>query len=218
MSLFNTVRQLFSSCGKPNCPGFSWDRVVFLVPGTVLCFEFSMQRTSINTDVFSCCSVVFRLKSRIFQLLMPSQRESWRGTSSWEGTQPGHLTQTGQQGIPDHVTSCPVYKLGGVGLGGIAARELRGHWLASGEQRHCASLVLYIPILLLLLLPFYYCYYYHYQFLPFCSIKLFLSQPTSFTFFLLILPPIPLGGEDVSEQLRDAELLAAVKPQQRANV
>ena len=82
---------------------------------------------------------------------MPSQQEGWRGTRSWEGTQPGQLTQTGQRDIPDHVMSCPVYKLGGVGLGGIAARELTGHWSASGEQLHCASLVLYIPMILLVL-------------------------------------------------------------------
>ena len=57
-------------------------------------------------------------KSRIFQLLMPSQQEGWRGTRRWEGTQPGQLTQTGQRNIPYHVMSCPVYKLRGVGLVG----------------------------------------------------------------------------------------------------
>ena len=72
---------------------------------------------------------MFTLKSRIVQLLMPSQQEGWRGTRSWEGTQPGQLTQTGQRGIPDHVMSWPVYKLGGVGQGRarITARELTGH-------------------------------------------------------------------------------------------
>ena len=89
---------------------------------------------------------------------MPSQQEGWRGTRSWEETQPGQLTQTGQRGIPYHVTSHLVYKLGGVGLGGIAAWELTGHRLASGEQLHCASLALYIPILLLLLS---FCYYHY---------------------------------------------------------
>ena len=141
-------------------------------------------------------------KSRVFQLLVPSQQEGWRGTRSWEGTQPGQLTQSGQRGIPDHVMSCPVYKRGGGSWPGrlIAAWELTGHRSVSGEQLHCASLVLCIPILLLLFLSFYYVYYYHYYFLPFCSIKLFLSQPMSFTFFLPILSPIPLGG-GVSEQV-----------------
>ena len=123
---------------------------------------------------------------------MPSQQEGWRGTRIQEGTQPGQLTQTSQRNIPDHVMSCPEHKLGGVGLGGITAQELTGHWSASGEQLHCASLVLYIQILLLLLLPFYYCYY-HYYCLPFCPIKLFLSQPTTFTFFLHNSLPYPTG-------------------------
>ena len=48
---------------------------------------------------------------------MPGQQEGWRGTRSWDGTDPGHLTQSGQWGIPYRVTSCPVYKLGGVGMG-----------------------------------------------------------------------------------------------------
>ena len=50
------------------------------------------------------------------------------------------------------MTSCPVYKLGGVGQKErIAARELTGHRSTSGEQLHCASLALYSLILLLLL-------------------------------------------------------------------
>ena len=75
----------------------------------------------------------------------------------------------------------------------MAAWELTGHQLASGEQLHCASLVLYILILLVLLFSYYYYHYYYYYFLPFCPIKPFLSQPTSLTFFL-ILSPILLGG------------------------
>ena len=84
---------------------------------------------------------------------MPSQQEGWMDTRSWEGTQPGQLTQIGQRDIPYHVMSCPVYKLGGVGQEGwITAQGLAEHWSAGGEQLHCAPLVLYIPILLLLLL------------------------------------------------------------------
>ena len=127
---------------------------------------------------------------------MPSQQEGWRGTRIQEGTQPGQLTQTSQRNIPDHVMSCPEHKLGGVGLGGITAQELTGHQSVSGEQLHCASLVLYIPIPLLLL-SFY--YYYHYYFLPLCPIKLSLSQPTSFTVFFNSLPH-PTRGAGGSEQ------------------
>ena len=134
-------------------------------------------------------------KSGIFQLLVPSQQEGWRGTRSWEGTQPGQLTQTGQRHIPYHMTSCPVYKLGGVGWEGqITAQELIGHRSASGKQLHCASLVLCSLILLALLLSLF--------FLPFCPIKLSLAQPTSFTFFQFSPPSHWAGG--VSEQLRGA--------------
>ena len=44
----------------------------------------------------------------------------------------------------------PSIQTGGSWPGGIAAQELTGHQLSSGEQLHCASLVLYIPIILLL--------------------------------------------------------------------
>ena len=87
-------------------------------------------------------------KSRVFQLLLPSQQESWRGTRSREGTQPGQLTRTGQRAIPYHVTSCLVYKLGGVGLGGIATWELTGRQSAGGEQLHYASFVRSKPFII----------------------------------------------------------------------
>ena len=83
---------------------------------------------------------------------MPSQQEGWTGTRSWEGAQPGQLTQTGQRGIPCHVTSCPVYKLDGVVLGGIAARELTGHQPVSGEELHCASLVYSNPFIIIIVI------------------------------------------------------------------
>ena len=96
---------------------------------------------------------------------MPSQQEGWRGTRSWEGTQPGKLTQNVQRGIPYHVMSCPVYKLGGVGQGvQIAAWELTGHRSVGGELLHSASLVLYIPIFLLLLLLLLLSFYYYYRY------------------------------------------------------
>ena len=138
-------------------------------------------------------------KSRIFQLL-PSQQEGWRGTRSWEGTQPGQLTQTGQRDISYHVTSCPIYKLGGVGLwgvglGGITAQELTGGRLASGEQLHCASLVLYIQ--------FFYYYYRHFIVVIIIIISFFLSVLLNCSYlnprvllFLPILSPISLGQGD----------------------
>ena len=93
--------------------------IFFLVAGIVLCLGFSIRRMLITHWCLQLLLSSVQTKSRIFQLLMPSQQEGWRGTRSWEGTQPGQLTQTGQRGIPYHVTSCPVYKLGTVGLGGL---------------------------------------------------------------------------------------------------
>ena len=95
---------------------------------------------------------MFSLKSRIFQILMPSQQEGWRDTRSWEGTEPGQLTQSGQWGIPYHVMSCLVYKMGGEGLQGIAAQGLTGCRLAGGEQLHCASLVYSNPFIIIIVI------------------------------------------------------------------
>ena len=78
------------------------------------------------------------------------------------------------------MTSCPVYKLGEVGQEGwITARELTGHRSASGEQLHCASLVLYILFF----------------FSPSFSVLLncLYLNPQVLLFFS-ILSPIPLGG------------------------
>ena len=62
--------------------------------------------------MFSVVLSSVHTKSRIFQLLMPSQQEGWRGTGSWEGTQLGQLTQTDQRDMPDHRMSGSAYKLG----------------------------------------------------------------------------------------------------------
>ena len=68
---------------------------------------------------------------------------------------------------------------------GIAARESAGHWSATSEQLHCASLILYILLLLLLLLLIIISLC--------CPIKLSLSQLMSFMGFFLILLLIPPG-------------------------
>ena len=70
-------------------------------------------------------------KSRTLQFLGPSQREGWRGTGNWEGTQPGQLTRTGQRDVPYYTVSCSVYKLGGVGQG---YWSLLRDWLAISQQ------------------------------------------------------------------------------------
>jgi len=59
-------------------------------------------------------------------------------TRSWEGTQPGQLTQISQRNIPYDMTSCSVYKEEEVvGEAGITAQERAGHRSASnGTVRH----------------------------------------------------------------------------------
>jgi len=54
--------------------------------------------------------LVVARQSRTFQLLTVAWAA--RGTGSWEGTQLGQQTQTGQRDIPYHMTSCSAYKGG----------------------------------------------------------------------------------------------------------
>ena len=122
---------------------------------------------------------------------MPSQQEGWRGTRSWERTQPGQLTQMSQRGIPYHMTSCPVYKLGGVGVGdrcsGTNWGSVGGWW----------------AIALLIICTFQSFYYYCYHFLSviIIIISFFFSVLLNHSYFnpqvllfFLIFSPIPLGG------------------------
>lgn len=66
--------------------------------------------------------------------------------------QPGQLAQADQGHIPYHTVSCPARKLGKGARGAALAQGLTGHWTASGEQLHYASLALFILSFLLLLL------------------------------------------------------------------
>jgi len=70
-------------------------------------------------------------------------------TGSWEGTQPGELTQlTKGYSIPYGVMLS--IEAGGDGReAAIAARGRDGYCSSGGEQLHCASLVLCIKLLLL---------------------------------------------------------------------
>ena len=50
---------------------------------------------------------------RTFQfLVLPCQQGGWGYTRSWEGTQPGQLTQVGQRDIPYHMASCSAMTAG----------------------------------------------------------------------------------------------------------
>lgn len=82
-----------------------------------------------------------------FQLLvMPCQQRGWGDTKSWEGTQPGQVTQTNPRNILYHMTSWSAIKLGGEawGQGTAIAQGLAEHQLDGGEQLRCTSLTLCI--------------------------------------------------------------------------
>ena len=106
---------------------FSWDRVNFLLSSW--CSAVFWIWCENNVDMahwcFSCCWVMFIPKSRTFQFLRPCQREGWRGTGNWEGTQPGQVTWTSQRDIPYHMTCHAEYINWGrrrkVGTSGIMA-------------------------------------------------------------------------------------------------
>jgi len=94
------------------CPVFGWDRVNFLSGSWCNAVVWIWDEN--NVDNILMFSVVAR-RSRIFQLVTLA----WpaRSMGSWEGTQLGQLTQTGQTGILFRRTSCSVYKLRKVGWG-----------------------------------------------------------------------------------------------------
>ena len=117
---------------------------------------------------------MFRLRQGFFQLLMSSQQEGWRGTRSWEGTQPGQLTQTGQQGIPYHMTSCSVYKLGGVGLG-RADCCWGTNWASVSEWWAMSNYI--VHHLFCIFQSFYYYYYCNFIIVIITIISFFLSVP-----------------------------------------
>ena len=123
-------------------------------------------------------------------------------TRSREGTQPGWLTQTGQtNGVFDttcHHARCEVRDLAG------------GRWIALGsalgirqwESCPVFSLVLYILFISTVAVTvLFLC----------CSIKLPLSQPTNFAFFVLF-SSHPTGGKGVIERLCGPLLQAVAKP------
>ena len=123
---------------------------------------------------------------------------SARSTRSWEGAQPGQLTQTGHRAIPYRMVSCSAYKAGEEeGRGGHSewwhlssqvtvthdGALLSWRWLNTCLPMRRSE---WIPCFALLACTAFA--------LP---IKLSLSQPMSFlTFTLPILFPIPLVGNE----------------------
>lgn len=138
-----------------------WLGFFFLVTVTVPCFGF---RTGIMLThwQFSYCWVGLTLNQELFRASCCPDSEEAGGKRTWEGTQPGHLTLTGQRGISNHMALCWKTKLG----------KLAGyieHWSVGSEKLHHLLFMSFFP--------------YYYLPLLFCPNELSLSQPTSFTFF-----------------------------------
>jgi len=104
-----------------------------------------------------------------------------------------------KQHIQFHVTSCLVLKWGGWLGQGIAAQEQAGHWAV--RRLCCVFLPLCILCIIIVVILLFFC----------CSVKLSLSQPTSFAFSFQFCSPSHHGGRP-SEQLHDSLLPGGAKP------
>lgn len=139
---------------------------------SVLNLEWEKKKKWEQTD---CCWAVLNIKPRTFLLLtLPCPR-------SWEGRDPGQLTQTGQSLLTNdtsyHMLSYGIIEVGELAREATFAWRLDGHQLTGGEQ-------LYIL-------------YYHYYFpFIFCPIKLYLKPQ----FFFLPLPK-PLERSEQEKKL-----------------
>jgi len=100
-------------------PGFGWD--IFNSLSGNWCSAVFWIWDKNNVATLTKFLIVTR-QSRISELLMVA----WpaRCTGSWEGTQLGKLTQTGERGILYHMMSCPVYKLGELSRGSDRCSEM----------------------------------------------------------------------------------------------
>jgi len=116
--------------------------------------------------------LVVARQSRNSQLLMLMWPGKYAG--SWEGTQPGQLTQTGQRDILFIWCHAQYISWGSWPGATIAALGQAGYCSWGGRQLHYASLVLY--------------YYYHHHLCLCFPSKLSLSQPMTFYFFPFSFP------------------------------
>lgn len=117
------------------------------------CFGSGRKATLITHRCFSCCwAVLYRVKDvSVSQTLALLCQWGLRGTSCWEGTEPGQLTQKDQGDIPKHTTSNWTIKPGELAVVLLLLQNSLGISQWGGEQLCCASPILYIPLLLLLL-------------------------------------------------------------------
>jgi len=124
-------------------------------------------------------------KSGTFQLvILPCQQGDWGCTGSWEGTQPGQLTPSGQRDIPYHIMSCSAYISGGeAGQGLLLRNRLGTSRLAMSNCFSFASLVfwwvLFFSLFVVFLLITIYYNFYFILFYFISVIKLFLSHEFS---------------------------------------
>ena len=128
--------------------------IFFTVAGIVLCFGFSMRIMLITHRCFSCCWAVFTLNQGLSSShALPAEKvgdaqEAGKGHSqdSWPKLAKGIF----------HTIWHHAQYINWGELAGGRARCSGTSWasVVGGEQLHCASLVLYILLLLLFSLPF----------------------------------------------------------------
>lgn len=111
--------------------------IFLLVSVMVLCFWFSIR---ILRRHWCGCSAVPIPNEGLLRVLCAACEQRHKKPWGSEGTWVGQMTQTGQNYIPHHKKSCPVYKLGGpVQMGQITTGKWAGHQLAGGEILFCIT-------------------------------------------------------------------------------
>lgn len=116
LHLFSTALLKTLKFNILGCAGFRWDRVNFLHSELYravvwICAEHRAD----NIEIFCCCCCCCwteLTQSQCLFCFLYCHKGNGAGCA-WEETQMGQVTQSDQRGIPEHVTSCPGYKVWG---------------------------------------------------------------------------------------------------------
>lgn len=91
------------------------DLTFFTVSGIGLCYRFMLYTVMIIETFLLLLSSAYTEPRPLLLLLLPCWQGSWKCMENWEETQPEQVVQTDQRDIPDNMTSCLLYKVGGEG-------------------------------------------------------------------------------------------------------
>lgn len=170
-----------------SCHGFVWkvklQLIFFLAVGTVLCFGFRMRAMLTTCWCPSSWQTGFTLSREVFSF---SHQLIWKWAGRYRKLtgSTARMLQTGLRDIPYHAESCSVYTREKTGWGLLLRNWLGIGWL----QLYCASLVLYLLIIIIIIIHSF----------PVLLKSLHLN-PLILLFFPPILSPTPLGrGEQES--------------------